>query len=224
MGNYPALYNPDPELFIERGFNEEGFHASFFSGGKSLAYLNHGFITKQFFVQGKQEPFPCKNTLRNYQPFVYYNYTKGCQLLNQDITGIIVYPLIKIHPGSIIDFNSDIFNSSMGWSNPESFFRWSDGESSFLLFDIDSKESISSLNAITIKGTTYGSILVAIEINGYTIFNGTLAINNEDKKLTIPSNILSHGANSLVFKWKNPAFPTGDDYRHVSFALSKITF
>jgi hypothetical protein len=224
MSNYPSLYNPEPEVFIERSFNKEGMFMNFFSTGNSLAYVHHGFITKELTIEGKSNNFPCNYSTKIYSPFVYYNYAEGCKLTNLDVNGAIALPLASVHKGSTVNFDSEVFNVSSGWSGSEVSYRWSDGDRSFLLFNVNGKEEVSSIDTITINGSTYGSIMASIQINGHTIFDGILVMNMEDRQFSIPAGVLHQGYNSLVFEWKNPRAPSKKDPRHISFALSKIIF
>ncbi|WP_410016128.1 hypothetical protein [Sodalis sp. C49] len=223
MGGYPLFYNPDPEIFIERSLSKENY-GSFFNSNKSLAFIHQGFIKKQLLSQRDGKHFGCKSSSVRFPPFVYYNYHSGCKLIDQDISGVITLPLMSVHTGSVINFDSEIFNTSLGWSKPEASYRWSDGNSSHLIFNIDSDQNTSTLKSVTITGTSYGKIIAAIKINDVTIFDGVIAINNEDKQFNVPAGTFRQGVNSITFIWKNPTPPSQGDYRRISFALEKITF
>lgn len=90
--NFPDLYNPNPEIVLERTLHREGDTTTFFKNGKSLLFIRNGMIVKQI-GNAPIKNNECKPILLNVIENVkYWKFNEQCKLFDNNISTIITYP------------------------------------------------------------------------------------------------------------------------------------
>ncbi|HAT7514758.1 TPA: hypothetical protein N2N50_002759 [Kluyvera ascorbata] len=92
LENYPNLYNPHPEIILERTLHREGDTLSFFKSGNSVLLINDGNVVKQI---GNMpiDSNGCKPVLSNEVENVkYWTFKDQCKLFDGNVNAIITYP------------------------------------------------------------------------------------------------------------------------------------
>ena len=92
LENYPSVYNPHPEIILERTLHREGDTLSFFKNGNSVLLINDGNVVKQI------GNMPIKSNgcnpvlLNEVENVKYWTYKDECKLFDSNVNGIITYP------------------------------------------------------------------------------------------------------------------------------------
>lgn len=221
LKHYPGIYYPNPEIILERSLNREGDTPNFFKNGNTLVIIKDGNIITQI---GDN---PVKNTIcrpilsKIIENVKYWKFDDGCKILDEKINTVVKYPFAQLTNDKIVDYKYESFNTNLGWSRPESGFRWSDGKISYVTFNLSKTEEI---NEVVFKGRNYNSNLKAeLSLNGNLIFSGAFA-SPENRIISIPAkaSLFNVGANTIKIVWNSPESPSERDERKIAFALESI--
>lgn len=231
--NKPNIYNPVPEIYIERSSNKE---VSMFDEIKKTyfpAYVKNGWVLKS--ISPKQLTYNDSNLCSEPSTFnrkdnetdgwVYHNYLKPCEA----ITGIygnevIGLPSIPLEKGNKIDFDSFAFSKSLGWSFPEDANKsiWSDGVKSSIIVSLQKKHDELKKHIIKFNGFAYKDQSVDVFIDDKKL--KTIYIKNISNGfvLSIPDTFITKKYTTISFVWGNPKEITNDDKRQISFYLKSF--
>ncbi|WP_277966227.1 hypothetical protein [Pantoea trifolii] len=222
LENYPRLYNPTPEIIVERSTNAESGSSYFFENKNHLLVIKNGNAVKQ--IGGDVLlASDCKiNSKKKIEGVMFNNIESNCKLFKDNVSGILTYPLFVASLSNDLNYNIKNLNYTMGWSVIENGFRWSDGNQSFIAFDYNKLEG--QANSISIYGFKYDNNAKAtVYLNGLEIYDGEFNMIEDHIDIKLTSKLLDKN-NVLRFEWHTPTKPSNGDFRSITFAFQKITF
>lgn len=231
--NNPNIYNPVPEIYIERSSGRE---VSMFDEVKKTyfpAYVKNGWLLKS--ISPKHLAYNDSNLCSESSTFnrtdnetdgwVYHNYLNTCEA----ITGVygnevIGLPSIPLEKGNEIDFDSFAFSKNLGWSFPEYANKsiWSDGVKSSIIVSLQKKQNELKKHIIKFNGFAYKDQSVDVFIDDRKL--KTIYIKNISNGfvLSIPDTFITKKYTTISFVWGNPKEITDDDKRQISFYLKNF--
>jgi len=224
LDHAPALYNPVPEIFIERGRHTEGFDNTgiyFYSydGEIRKILLNKSVndISEISCSDGQKASRYVKSNIKTEEAWVYYNLERGCQSAWNN--GFSQYGVLNLMP-SIISFDSiDNRFYARGWSISESDHRWSDGENSDIVFALKKLPKIGL--GVNIKGVSLGHQRATVRINGHILFDGRIP-DGGFPYFKIKRTWLNLANNVVSFHFPDAHQPGNGDMRILAFAVFSI--
>lgn len=128
-----------------------------------------------------------------------------------------VIPDVFIRPGIIKNHLSQHL-SWQGFSVPEKDFRWTDGLSASIGFELNKAEVGEAL--LYLKFNTLGKQSIALELNNQNIFIGDFDGHNVE--LVLPIDSLVQGENTLKLSLPNAHHPGTDDHRQLALAIRQF--
>ncbi|MDN7931015.1 hypothetical protein QZM52_06870 [Burkholderia metallica] len=242
MNRFPSLYNPVPEIFIERGRHVDGamndkaiyYYAS--NGEVRKVLLNEGYSNVVDFKcrGGKGVGDYVGSTSRVEQGWVYYNLKGGC-LAPFGGEGTYEVPP-AVGGGDMLSFDnagSGKLYLSSGWSSPESWGTWSDAPDASIVLPLKK----GGIDTISIKANALVNAArkeqsVDVFVNGLSSGSVVLSASNDNRfDIRVPENALSGTGRAelltLDFKFRDPVSPkalgiSGDD-RRLAMGLTSLT-
>jgi len=222
LENYPRLYNPTPEIIVERSINAEVGSSHSFLNKNPLLVIKNGDAVKQIGGDVLLASYCETNSKKKIEGVIFSNIKSNCKLFKDNVSGILTYPLFVASLSNNLDYNIKNLNYTMGWSVIENGFRWSDGNQSFIAFDYNKLEG--QANEISIYGFKYDNNAKAtVYLNGLEIYEGEFNMTNGHIDIKLVSELLDKN-NVLRFEWHTPTKPSNGDFRSITFALQKIAF
>jgi len=219
----PHFYSPIPEVFIERGINNEAVDEK-----RVYYWVNLGRVEKVLFNRFRQD-YPigtiCSSGTvwrhvssldRVENGWSYLNLEDGC-LTSLGDGFHSVGPVFSVSSGQKIDASSAIFED--GWSVSEVSHRWSLGRQSILRF-----KSPDVLRSVNIYGNAYGMQNVDIKVNGESYLYGDVSGDGMIAIDLSEINPYEGGMYELIFYWKNARQASDADVRVIAFAVTEIQF
>jgi len=224
LNHAPGLYNPAPEIFIERGRHEEGWNNSgiymYSDRGeirKILLNTSVNNISRVLCSDGQAAMKYVRSSVRAEAAWSYYNLGTGCR--SGWGSGFSRYSMPDLMP-SLIGFGStDSKFYTGGWSPAESNHRWSTGQDSNIVFAL--KEIPKNGLGVMIEGAPLGRQRAKVSINGHAIFNGRIP-ENGFPYLIIDGAWLNRATNILSFHFPDAHPPGNGDMRALAFAVTSI--
>ena len=130
--------------------------------------------------------------------------------------------LQNAEPGDRLGFRSDKLGFD-SWSNPESEFRWSLGNSPKLHFLLDAEHKTEAIRSMGLRFQPLGQQKVQIQINGHTLFDQQIDSQGPvEVTFSLPPSLLQMGNNVISFQLPNARQPGNGDSRTLGIALSEI--
>ncbi|MEK7888707.1 hypothetical protein AAB992_16495 [Burkholderia contaminans] len=242
MNEFPGLYNPVPEIFIERGRHVDGA-----MNDKAIYYYaSNGEVRKVLLNEGYRNvvDFKCKggkgvddyvgSTFRVEQGWVYYNLKDGCLA---PFGGGGTYEVPPAVGGgdtlSFDDAGSGKLYLTSGWSSPESWGTWSDAPGASIVLPLK-KGGIGTISfkANALVSAAHKEQVIDVFANG--VSSGSVVLNaSSDNRfdVRIRENAWSDTGRSelltLDFKFRDSVSPkelgiSGDD-RRLAMGLTSLT-
>ncbi|WP_157661371.1 hypothetical protein [Burkholderia ubonensis] len=222
MGVFPGLYNPVPEIFVERGL-----HVEQSMDDKAIFYYAKHGVARKVLLNGSSSDvsrFKCLNGghASDYvssispaeQGWIYFNLRPGCSVPHEQ-SGTYEVPL-AVGPSDTLSFG-DVGTGRLylgsGWSAPESWGVWSDAREASIVLPLKSSDiSEISLNVGALVNGERKEQLVDVFVNGVDSASVSLnARTNNVFSIRIPEDVLRDMRNSgllkLNFKFHDPVSP-----------------
>ncbi|WP_146126348.1 hypothetical protein [Burkholderia multivorans] len=231
MGMFPGLYNPVPEIFVERGLHFEQL-----MNDKAIFYYAKNGVARKILLNGSSSDvsrFKCLNGdhASNYvssispveQGWIYFNLRSGCSVPHEQ-SGTYEAPL-EVGPGDTLSFR-DVGTGRLylgsGWSAPESWGVWSDAREASIILPLKNNDIREiSFNVGALVNGQRKEQMVNVSVNG--VNSASVLLNepaNNVFSIRIPADVLRDMPNSgllkLKFEFHDPVSPralgiSGDD-------------
>ncbi|MBU9617426.1 hypothetical protein KTE47_07295 [Burkholderia multivorans] len=244
MGDFPRMYNPIPEIFVERGLHIDGATSE-----KNIYYYAARGDVRKILLNSRYRnvsEFKCANGVgvANYvnsiyrveQGWSYFNLKHGCAALREG-RGTYTYEVpVSVGAGDSLLFRegeSGRFYLSSGWSRPESWGTWSDAREATIVLPLtksDVRELSFTANALVT--TKRVEQVFDIFANGVDVGSVSLTAPNNNKfDIHISDEVLSRMQEArtlkLKFKFRDPVSPKdlgiNDDDRTLALGLVSLT-
>jgi hypothetical protein len=241
MGKFPGLYNPVPEIFVERGLHVEQSMSD-----KAIFYYAKDGVARKILLNGSSADvsrFKCLNNANagDYvssispaeQGWIYFNLRPGCSVPHEQ-SGTYEVPL-SVGPGDKLSFR-DVGTGRLyldsGWSAPESWGVWSDAHEASIVLPLKSSNiSEISFNVRALVNDVRKEQTVNVFFNGVSSASVSLdePMNNEFS-IRIPADVLRDMRNSgllkVEFKFPDPVSPRAlginSDGRTLAMGLTSL--
>ncbi|WP_157692695.1 hypothetical protein [Burkholderia sp. ABCPW 11] len=242
MAKFPRMYNPVPEIFIERGLHIDGimndkviyYYAVNGEVRKVLLNGNFGDVSDFKCSNGKGGEEYVGSVSRSEQGWIYFNLKPGCPTLHED-RGTYEVPL-AVGVGDTLSFRrvgSGRLYLGSGWSKSESWGTWSDASQASIMLPLKKNDvSELSFSANALVTAKRAEQVVDVVVNGVNA--GPVSLNSSDNNqidIRIPQDAMSDigrsGVLKLDFKFHDPVSPkdlgiNGDD-RTLGMGLILLT-
>jgi len=221
LDHAPQLYNPVPEIFVERGR-----HAPHMSNKEVYLYSHAGEISKILLntsknsisdiacFDGRAAQSYVQSTVSSESGWRYYNLERGCAGYADDGYSEYRRPRLISLPAELGSDDDEFYVS--GCSTSEPGHRWSNGRRSIILFALNTLPR-SGLG-IEIRGSSLGSQHVKVSANGHAVFEGKVP-EGGFPVLKVDKALLNVPVNVLTFDFPDARTPGNGDGRILAFSV-----